>query len=255
VWTDGPVATLEIPYSGNPAVRKQLKFRVQAFVHDLFPRRHAIVSINDQTAAEHIFEAGEIADWTVPLSPQALASAKEDVVLDLVGGRMRLVPRAQLASRDAQTIGRFALRDARLCTCDPRGLRARSLVATVTIDGTTIANNTAFERGGGVHSQNGALTITNSTLRNNDANQGGGIYVYSGGSLAISSSAVLSNTAVQDAGGIMNGGTLNATNVTIAGNSAGNVGGGLADDIGAVQTNLSFVTLAGNANAPGSAAQ
>lgn len=73
------------------------------------------------------------------VSPQALATPTDVVVLDLVAGRMRLVPRAQAPAPDPQSATSTAvLRDARLCTYRASGRQARSLVATVTIDGTQV---------------------------------------------------------------------------------------------------------------------
>lgn len=72
------------------------------------------------------------------VSPQTLATADDVVVLDLTASRMRLVSRTRLRSPGAETGGEFTLRDARVCTYDDSNQRARSLVATVTIDGTPV---------------------------------------------------------------------------------------------------------------------
>jgi hypothetical protein len=73
------------------------------------------------------------------VSPQALATTSAVVVLDLTADRMRLVPRAGWPSAEFRSMDLFALPGARLGTYDSNGLRARSLVAAITIEGTELA--------------------------------------------------------------------------------------------------------------------
>lgn len=136
-----------------------------------------------------------------------------------------------------------------------------TFLGTVTINDSIISNNVAYEKGGGIGNTGGTVEITNSTITGNDANAGGGIYCYyseHSPTLTISNSAVISNTTSggsEYGGGIVNGGTLHATNVTISGNTTGGLGGALVDDNSTVETNLSYVTIANNTtNGAGSGA-
>jgi hypothetical protein len=73
------------------------------------------------------------------VSPQALVVTPDDVVvLDLVAGRMRFMTVREAPPVESTARDRFALSDARICAYESDGLHARSLVATVTIDGTDV---------------------------------------------------------------------------------------------------------------------
>jgi hypothetical protein len=119
--------------------------------------------------------------------------------------------------------------------------------STVTIQTTTIANNTAtgvsspgllapLGNGGGINNQ-GAMTITASTISGNTASlgvfgRGGGIYNISASLLAIFNSTIADNIAQGAGGGFYDtGATAILVNDTIAFNQAGTaagLGGGLA---------------------------
>jgi predicted outer membrane repeat protein len=111
-------------------------------------------------------------------------------------------------------------------------------VSAVTIQNTTIDNNTATGQGGGIYSQSngvGTIQIVSSTISNNtSSNQGGGISYAVGtgaGSLfALSNSTVYGNisTSAQGGGVYVTGGTptVRMNNVTITSNSAATQGGG-----------------------------
>jgi predicted outer membrane repeat protein len=93
---------------------------------------------------------------------------------------------------------------------------------TLTITGSTIFNNYAYD-GGGIYNK-GTLTITNSTLSNNSASDGGGIY--NKGTLTIEEGSTIShNSAATCGSGIYNYGTLTITNSTLSHNSASDGGG------------------------------
>jgi hypothetical protein len=72
------------------------------------------------------------------VSPQALVTGNDVVVLDLALGHMQLVPLAEapLARRNADE---FVLRDAHQCSYDSNGAHGLGLVATVTIDGSDVS--------------------------------------------------------------------------------------------------------------------
>jgi hypothetical protein len=70
------------------------------------------------------------------VSPQALATPNEVVILDLVAGRMRVVPRAEAPAPESRApTSKAAFVNAHLCTYHAGTLRARSLVATIIVDG------------------------------------------------------------------------------------------------------------------------
>jgi len=89
--------------------------------------------------------------------------------------------------------------------------------SALTLNNSTISNNTAGFNGGGISSY-GALTLNNSTISNNTAGgNGGGINSY--GALTLNNSTISGNTGL----GIYNGwgGSLTLNNSTISNNTAG----------------------------------
>jgi len=95
---------------------------------------------------------------------------------------------------------------------------------TVAVAGSVIADNRA-EYGGGVYGNNGsAVTVNNSTIENNSAKYyGGGIF---GDTVTVTNATMTRNTAGAEGGGI-EGNTVNVVNSTIAQNSAETDGGGI----------------------------
>ena len=106
-----------------------------------------------------------------------------------------------------------------------------NLGGAVTLDRVTISNNTAYE-GGGVNSYGLQLTITRANIIDNVAagSHGGGLY--HGGGTAFVTDATISGNRAGDAtangGGIYQNSddNLTLTNVTLAENQAGALGGG-----------------------------
>jgi hypothetical protein len=130
--------------------------------------------------------------------------------------------------------------------------------ATVSITGSTIANNVAAgtggSQGGGIDIVgHGPVTITNSTIANNSAPFGGGIALFLGNAnLAITNSTLSGNSAGTGGGAVYFNGTgaFSITNSTIANNTAAGAvayGGGAIDltSAGAAVT-LTSDTLTGN---------
>ncbi|GBD27092.1 hypothetical protein HRbin30_02436 [bacterium HR30] len=116
---------------------------------------------------------------------------------------------------------------------------------TLTITNSTISGNSAG-LGGGIFNNTGAtVTITNSTISSNSAAvHGGGMFNDFGGTVTITTSTISGNSATRFGGGIVNDeGTVKLTNSTISGNSAGGDGGGIWNN-GTV--NASFITIAQN---------
>jgi hypothetical protein len=106
-------------------------------------------------------------------------------------------------------------------------------LSSLTIDNSTISQNTAVRTGGGIYNFDGSLTIINSSVvTDNSAKFGGGIY-NSAGDLSIDSSTVSDNRATglsfSSGGGIYNNATATlvvTTSSTITGNRS-RYGGGV----------------------------
>ena len=105
---------------------------------------------------------------------------------------------------------------------------------TLTIQNTTISENTAAGYGGGVYNV-GSLTAINSTIRGNTASGGGGIF----GGATIINCTISGNSAMFEGGGIFGGGTI--SNCTISGNmtTVGHSRGGGISGSGTI-TNSTF---------------
>lgn len=107
-----------------------------------------------------------------------------------------------------------------------------NLSGTVNLTRTRVVNNSAYE-GGGINSYGTHVEINNASIMNNvtTGSNGGGVYI-SSGTAFITNATISGNQAV---GGGANGGgvyhnsndNLTMTNVTLANNQAGSLGGGL----------------------------
>jgi predicted outer membrane repeat protein len=97
--------------------------------------------------------------------------------------------------------------------------------------------------GGGVFNI-GRLVMIDSTLSGSSANRGGGVYNFIGGTMSASNSTISGNSAVELGGGVANGATLTVSNSTISGNTAGELGGGVINSAGTVSITSSL--LSGN---------
>jgi CSLREA domain-containing protein len=101
----------------------------------------------------------------------------------------------------------------------------------VTIDGLTISNGSASidspdEGGGGIRKEGtGTLTVTNSTVKDNSSTSGGGGILNRGGTVNVTNSTLSGNSAGGGGGIFSQGGTLTVTNSTLNNNSA--AGGGI----------------------------
>ncbi|NEQ44613.1 MAG: CHAT domain-containing protein [Leptolyngbya sp. SIOISBB] len=114
----------------------------------------------------------------------------------------------------------------------------------VTINNSTIHNNSAVINGGGIYNESGTITVNNSTIHDNSAGfEGGGIDNESG-ALTVNSSTIHSNSAGNVGGGIDNGigvGTATIFNSTIANNTAVDAGGGIFNDRSMTISNSTIV--------------
>jgi hypothetical protein len=102
-------------------------------------------------------------------------------------------------------------------------------VDTVTIDDSTLSENTAVGDGGAVFASgsDSDVTVSNTTFTNNDAGLGGGAILSFGGSLSLDSVDISFNTA-DHSGGIANtGSTLTVADSTISNNHATSSAGGI----------------------------
>jgi hypothetical protein len=125
---------------------------------------------------------------------------------------------------------------------------------TLTVSNSTLSHNTADLNGGGIRNQTGAsLYVSYSTFSANAAeNGGGGGLITLGTEVIISHSTFSGNTATSGSRGTGDGaglydngfGTLTVRDSAIYGNSAGGVGGGLANNLGEIVVSNS--TLSGN---------
>jgi CSLREA domain-containing protein len=126
----------------------------------------------------------------------------------------------------------------------------------MTLTNVTVTNNSGGFCCGGI-ANGGTLTITGSTISKNRSEFGGGLTNNHRNAAAnIGASTISENSADDGGGGIVNQGTLTATNVTLSANKAGANGGGLYNgffDGAPSSTSLINVTLAGNSAPNGSA--
>jgi Ca2+-binding RTX toxin-like protein len=98
-------------------------------------------------------------------------------------------------------------------------------LGTLIVDHSTIDQNSAFNHGGGINN-GGTMTISNSTINGNSANGIGGGILSDGGTLTATNLTIAYNTA-DEGGGIVNEYVFNGRNVTITGNTGGNYGAGV----------------------------
>lgn len=140
-----------------------------------------------------------------------------------------------------ENAGTLAIRNAMLSsnTGGNGGAISNSVGATLRVEDSTLAYNTATSVGGGAIIGFGSVTIVRSAIVNNDAPiNGGGINVQPNGTATISSSTIAGNTAGGLGGGISNLGALNVQKSTIADNTA--------SDGAVIATGNANVTAAGS---------
>lgn len=118
-----------------------------------------------------------------------------------------------------------------------------SITATLTLNNSTVSNNSAISSVGGIFNLSGTTTLLNSTVSGNSAPFGGGILNSNLGTMILTASTVSNNTAESGAG-IVTSGTLSLTNSTISSNSATFIVGGVFNQFGSV--NIDNTIIAGN---------
>lgn len=116
----------------------------------------------------------------------------------------------------------------------------------LTVVDSNVANNVAFNQGGGIYNDTtGTTTLLRSGIALNSAgSRGGG--VFSSGTLDALNTTFSTNDSVSRGGGIFNEGLATLTNVTIANNTAGSRGGGLATLTGGIAARIANSLIATN---------
>ncbi len=115
--------------------------------------------------------------------------------------------------------------------------------SSLTVSNTTVSNNSA-DQGGGIYADldvSGTVSINGSTINNNTAlttgfGAGGGIYIQFGGNVSITNSTISDNgheDGLQGGGIYIQGGSLSLKSVTISGNKSQTGAGSGIDDEGA----------------------
>jgi hypothetical protein len=132
---------------------------------------------------------------------------------------------------------------------------------TLTMINCTVADNeargggshyTECKTGGGIKNMAGEMTLINTTVRNNHAEaKGGGIHVACNGTLTLMNSTISGNYSASDGGGIFLNGVGIFTHSTISQNEAKSAGGVSVEgsgEVGLVRGQLSFTNtlIAGN---------
>lgn len=132
--------------------------------------------------------------------------------------------------------------------------------AQATIDEVTFSNNSAGGDGGAIYNNSDftsgstlSLTIDDSTLNDNTADRGGAIFNGPLGGLTMTNSTLSANIATTDGGGLANFGSVSLLNSTLYLNDAP-VGAGIANNIGGVPpfglTTLKNTLVAGGDSGP-----
>jgi predicted outer membrane repeat protein len=96
---------------------------------------------------------------------------------------------------------------------------------TLTVEGCTIANNSAPSGQGGGILNKGTLTLTDSTVANNQSASGGGMDNSPRATASLTNCTVADNSARRTGGGIASRGKVTLVNCTVAANSAKSGGG------------------------------
>ncbi|NOT62858.1 MAG: hypothetical protein HOP19_21830, partial [Acidobacteria bacterium] len=118
-------------------------------------------------------------------------------------------------------------------------------LGTLTVTDSTISGNSA-NSGGGISNTSGTLTVTNSTISNNSAPNGGS-GIFNSSTLNVTNATISNNsTTTGSGGGIFNSGTSNVTNATISNNSAPTGSGGGIFNGGGGTVNARNSIIAGN---------
>jgi hypothetical protein len=135
------------------------------------------------------------------------------------------------------------------------GLASEGAAATLVVNDSTVSNNRAAWRGGGIYVLTGNLSMSNARVTDNECenNGGGGIAIGTptpdgpvGGTATITGATVARNRSAFNGGGIWNYGALTVSRSLIADNEAGTSGGGIVAGAGTGMVTVVNSTLTGN---------
>ena len=107
-------------------------------------------------------------------------------------------------------------------------------LGTLTIEQSTFSDNEAVEQGGAIHS-NGLARILHSRFENNTAAEGGGIYSEEDGTVEIARSSITGNTATSTSfggGGVFSRGVFRGQEIDVSNNTAVRGGGFYVRSVG-----------------------
>ncbi len=161
------------------------------------------------------------------------------------------------------TLGGTMIADGNTTGVNGGGLHV-SGAGTTNVNGGTVQNNVAGQEGGGLWNATGVMTIDGTTISDNSANagnnplndQGGGGVFNIGGTLDIDNATISGNQALVNlgnGGGVMTvSGTVTIDNSTVSGNNAARAGGGIENNNGMLT--LTGVSLGGMTPADGNTA-
>jgi hypothetical protein len=197
----------------------------------------AIVAANDEATFPGQDAIALATDGTYVLTginnltdgPNGLPSITSAIVINASGATIRRAPSSgvpdfrifHVSSAGSLTLNRLELQFGRATFASPgdRGGGVYSQGA-LTLDQSTVANNTASGSGGGVYSE-GSFGITSSTLSENSAGTGGGLSIAAPASGTLLNATVTQNGASTSGGGIAgSSGAATYKNTIVAGNLA-----------------------------------
>lgn len=127
---------------------------------------------------------------------------------------------------------------------------ALSISGTINITDSSFLENAAGDLGGAFlisgSGFNSNVTIDRTTLANNSANQGGAIWNQTNGTVKVTNSTIANNSAKNAGGGVMNIGNLDISNSTISGNKSNRIGGGIYHSSTTNTLNINQSTITNN---------
>ncbi|MEW5985553.1 MAG: choice-of-anchor Q domain-containing protein [Chloroflexota bacterium] len=129
------------------------------------------------------------------------------------------------------------------------GIYQEGATAALFVEDSLITGNTSEGYGGGIYGYRGVgdshISVQNSTISDNSARTGGGIYNWQNVGLTVSDSTISGNSATENGGGVSSTESVTITNSLIYGNTA-DAGGGIASDGGDRGSTIQDSLISGN---------
>lgn len=122
----------------------------------------------------------------------------------------------------------------------------QQLAGQVSVNGSTISNNSVTSSGAGIHISSGTLTVNNSTISHGTASFYGGGLGVDGGQVTLRGSTIANNTAVRAGGINFDGGTVTLETTTVTNNSASSGNGGAIGNFSRATLTLEGSTVSSN---------